>query len=105
MTEILIQIGLSLCAIGMIASFVRLLRGPTLADRILAIDAITVQSIVLFAGLAILQKRTEILLPLLIIALVGFVATVALSRLLDPEARKPRGKAEHPPTSGPAKRD
>jgi multicomponent Na+:H+ antiporter subunit F len=82
MTEILIQAGLFLCAAGMTGGFIRLLRGPDLADRVLALDAITVQSLVLFAGLALLQQRVEILAPMMVIALVGFVATVSLSRLI-----------------------
>lgn len=82
MTELILQAGLFLCAAGMTGGFIRLLRGPELADRILALDAITVQALVLFAGLALLQRRTELLAPMMVIALVGFVATVSLSRLI-----------------------
>ena len=66
----------------MTGGFIRLLRGPDLADRVLALDAITVQAVVLFAGLALLQRRVELLAPMVVIALVGFVATVTLSRLI-----------------------
>ena len=82
MTEIVLQAGLFLCAAGMAGGFIRLLRGPDLADRVLALDAITVQTVVLFAGLALLQRRVELLAPMVVIALVGFVATVTLSRLI-----------------------
>jgi multicomponent Na+:H+ antiporter subunit F len=82
MTETLLQAGLFLCAAGMTGGFIRLLRGPDLADRVLALDAITVQAVVLFAGLALLQRRVELLAPMVVIALVGFVATVTLSRLI-----------------------
>lgn len=82
MTEILLQAGLFLCAAGMTGGFIRLLRGPDLADRVLALDAITLQAVVLFAGLALLQRRIELLAPMVVIALVGFVATVTLSRLI-----------------------
>jgi multicomponent Na+:H+ antiporter subunit F len=82
MTEIVLQAGLFLCAAGMTGGFIRLLRGPDLADRVLALDAITLQAVVLFAGLALLQRRVELLAPMMFIALVGFVATVTLSRLI-----------------------
>jgi multicomponent Na+:H+ antiporter subunit F len=82
MTEIVLQAGLFLCAAGMTGGFIRLLRGPDLADRVLALDAITLQAVVLFAGLALLQRRVELLAPMMVIALVGFVATVTLSRLI-----------------------
>jgi multisubunit Na+/H+ antiporter MnhF subunit len=83
MTDLLIQAGLSLCATGMLGSFTRLLRGPDLADRVLALDAISVQSLTLFAGLALLQHRSEILVPMMVIALIGFVATVSPARLIN----------------------
>jgi multicomponent Na+:H+ antiporter subunit F len=84
MNDFIIQTGIFLCVAGMLASFIRLLRGPGLANRILALDAITIQSLVLIAGLALDQQRAVILLPLLVIALVAFIATVSLSRLIDP---------------------
>ena len=63
-------------------SLVRLYRGPSSLDRILAIDVLLV---VLIAGVALesVWNRHETNLPLLmILALVNFVGGVAVTRLL-----------------------
>jgi multicomponent K+:H+ antiporter subunit F len=58
----------------------RLLRGPGLPDRILALDTLYVNSIALLLLVGI-QFDTEILFEAaLIVALLGFVGTVALSK-------------------------
>jgi multisubunit Na+/H+ antiporter MnhF subunit len=88
MTDTIFEAGLMVCAVGMLGSFLRLVRGPALADRVLAIDALAVQSLTVFAGLALAQRRVEILEPVLVVALVGFVTTVALARLIQPPSSK-----------------
>ena len=60
----------------------RLLRGPSAIDRVLALDSlyITVVALVILLGL---QRRTSLLFEAaLIVALLGFVSTVALARYL-----------------------
>ncbi|MEO7850915.1 MAG: K+/H+ antiporter subunit F [Rubrivivax sp.] len=60
----------------------RLLRGPDLVDRVLALDTLYVNA----AALAVLvgvQMQSRILFETaLIVALLGFVATVALARFV-----------------------
>lgn len=61
---------------------VRLLRGPSLADRMIALD---VQLVCLMAALVTDAAATEdrLHLPLLVvIGIVGFTATVAVSRFI-----------------------
>jgi multicomponent Na+:H+ antiporter subunit F len=63
-------------------------RGPTSADRMLALDLLL---IVLAAGLAagsVLTGRTDLLAVLLAVSLVAFVSTVAVGRTLEREGRK-----------------
>jgi len=79
---LVIQIGLTICMLGIVASSYRLFFGPSRADRILALDTITLQAIVVLIGIAIYNKRTEALETVLIIALVGFIATVALAKFI-----------------------
>jgi multicomponent Na+:H+ antiporter subunit F len=63
--------------------FVRLAKGPTLADRVVALDMMTV-IIVAFCGLyAIFSGVTAFLDVGIVLALVGFLATVALARFAE----------------------
>ena len=63
--------------------FVRLARGPSLADRVVALDMMTV-IIVAFCGLyAIFAEEAAFLDVGIVLALVGFLATVALARFAE----------------------
>ena len=58
----------------------RLLRGPSLPDRILALDTLYINTLALLVLLGI-QLRTELYFEAaLVIAMLGFVSTVVLSK-------------------------
>jgi multicomponent K+:H+ antiporter subunit F len=60
----------------------RLLRGPTLADRILALDTLYVNSVALLVLIGIHFDTALYFEVALIIAMMGFVSTVALAKYL-----------------------
>ena len=60
----------------------RLLRGPTLADRILALDTLYVNSVALLVLIGIHFDTAVYFEVALIIARMGFVSTVALAKYL-----------------------
>lgn len=81
--EIAIQAGFFMVSLGVVLGFVRLIKGPSLPDRIVALDMMTVQ-IVAFCGLlAILAEETAFIDVAIVLALVGFLATVALARYVE----------------------
>lgn len=57
----------------------RLLRGPSLPDRILALDTLYINALALLLLMGIRQGSTLFFEVALLIALLGFVGTVALS--------------------------
>ncbi|MGZ3216161.1 monovalent cation/H+ antiporter complex subunit F [Paracoccus sp. T5] len=74
---------LALVILGVALAAIRLVKGPTLADRIVALDMMTVQ-LVAFGGLAALQAGSAAFLDVaVVLALVGFLATVCLARYLE----------------------
>ena len=69
-------------AIGALLCGWRLLRGPETVDRVLALDTlyVNVVAVVILLGM---RWRTDLLFEAaLIVAMLGFVSTVALSRYL-----------------------
>ena len=74
---------------GMLLCIARLLRGPHLADRALAMDAITTH---LMALVIVFMLRTNSLLlfdGVLVLALLGFLTTVAFAQyILRPHIRR-----------------
>lgn len=82
------QIALGLLLLGMLLAVIRLIRGPNLGDRILALDLITVLATGFIAGVAVLTGFSLYVDIAIALALVGFLATVALARYLMSRAQK-----------------
>ena len=66
----------------MLMAVVRVLRGPTLADRILGLDVATTLGVGLIAVFAMTARQWLYLDIAIALALVGFVATAAFARYL-----------------------
>jgi len=82
MLNLVIPIAFALVAGAVVLSFWRLLRGPSAPDRILALDTLYVNSIALLVLLGIHLGSALYFEVALLIALMGFVGTVALCKYL-----------------------
>jgi multicomponent Na+:H+ antiporter subunit F len=76
------SVALVLLTLGLGLAVLRLIRGPTLADRILALDLITTLAIGYIATFAIRTGFSLYLDIAIAIGLVGFLSTVAFARYL-----------------------
>ena len=97
-----IDISFVLVMLGVVFAFVRLILGPSLPDRVVALDMMTVL-IVSFCGLyAILSEDTAFVDVAIVLALVGFLATVALARFVERRSTRvsERTKRETPAVEG-----
>jgi multisubunit Na+/H+ antiporter MnhF subunit len=77
MLEMVTQFALVMLGIALLLAVVRLVRGPTLPDRIVAMDLIGVLVVCLIVVLAASTRVRATLDAAIVIALIGFVATVA----------------------------
>ena len=75
-------VALGLLLVAMFITLIRLVRGPNLGDRILALDLITVLSAGFIGGLAVLTGFSLYIDIAIALALVSFLSTVALARYL-----------------------
>ena len=71
-----------LLAIAMVCATVRLFRGPRAQDRILALDTLYMNAMMLILTLGIRFGTAHYFDAALVIALTGFVATTALAKFL-----------------------
>ncbi|MEM7732589.1 MAG: K+/H+ antiporter subunit F [Pseudomonadota bacterium] len=69
-------------AVTMVLCMIRLLRGPYLGDRILALDTISVNAVSLIVLFCMSMKTQMYFEAALLIAMLGFVSTVAFARFL-----------------------
>lgn len=82
MLKLALGIAFALVAAAIALSFWRLLRGPSAPDRILALDTLYVNTIALLVLLGIHLGSALYFEAALLIALMGFVGTVALCKYL-----------------------
>jgi multicomponent K+:H+ antiporter subunit F len=71
-----------LVALGMAFAVVRLLRGPRAQDRVLALDTLYVNAMLLILIFGIRTGNSLYFEAALVIGMLGFVATVALAKFL-----------------------
>jgi multicomponent Na+:H+ antiporter subunit F len=76
------MIALILLAAALILTVARIVIGPTLADRILALDLLTIVAMGFIGAVAVRTRLWLYLDIALALALLGFLATVALARFI-----------------------
>jgi multisubunit Na+/H+ antiporter MnhF subunit len=104
-----VGIGLAMTSLALALGFVRLLKGPTLADRVVALDLVTMLLVVTLTLFAMWTGEAAYLDAALPLALVAFLATVAFARYIDraprdagapasprPAAAEPRAAEDRP---------
>ena len=82
MLNVVIPIAFALVVAAAALNFWRLLRGPSAPDRILALDTLYVNTIALLVLLGIHLGSAIYFEAALLIAMMGFVGTVALCKYL-----------------------
>lgn len=82
MLSLSLTIAFALVAAAFALSFLRLLMGPHAPDRILALDTLYINAIALLVLLGIQLASPLYFEAALLIALMGFVGTVALCKFL-----------------------
>ncbi len=75
-------IGFGCVGLSVLLSLWRLLKGPSAADRILALDTLTINAIALIVLLSIARQSAVYFEAALLLAMVGFVGTVAYCKFL-----------------------
>lgn len=78
---------LGMLVLGLILAFVRLLLGPRIADRLVALDMIAVTTVALIIAYTVFTDETAFLDGAIVVALIVFLGTVAFARYLERRAR------------------
>lgn len=68
--------------VAMVMALVRALMGPTVYDRILAVNAFGTKTLLMIAVIGFLTKRPEFLDIALVYALINFIGTVAVTKFV-----------------------
>lgn len=85
MLNIVFSVTLTTLAAAAVLAFIRLVRGPSLPDRVIAIDLIGVLIVCLLVVVAASTGQRPFLDVAIVIALLSFVGTVAYARYVERE--------------------
>ena len=83
MLEVISHITLATLGVAILIAFIRLVKGPTLPDRIVAMDLLGVLVVGMIVVLAGSSRVPATLDAAIVIALVGFLGTVAYATYVE----------------------
>jgi multicomponent Na+:H+ antiporter subunit F len=83
MLDIVSHVSLATLGVALVVAFIRLVKGPTLPDRVVAMDLIGVLVVGLIVVLAAWTGVRATLDAAVVIALIGFVGTVAYATYVE----------------------
>jgi len=75
-------------ALAVVLAFIRLLRGPSLPDRVVAFDLMTSVAVGIMALYSLATEETVFLDVAIVLALISFLGTVAFARYLEQRGKK-----------------
>ena len=78
-----LTVALAMLAVAAGLTFIRVLKGPSLPDRVIAIDLIGVLMVCLLVVTAAATAQQAFLDVAMVVALISFVGTVAYSRFIE----------------------
>ncbi|WP_010648570.1 Na(+)/H(+) antiporter subunit F1 [Oceanobacillus massiliensis] len=83
MIEVMLLTALALYGVAIAISAYRIMIGPSLPDRVVAIDMIGVMLVSSIAIISVLQGTKAYLEVILILAILAFISTVAFSKYIE----------------------
>lgn len=82
MIGFVIPIAFAMMAIALLLNLWRLLRGPSAADRVVALDTMYINTLAILVLLGVWRGSSLFFEAGLVIAMLGFVGTIALAKFL-----------------------
>jgi multicomponent Na+:H+ antiporter subunit F len=76
-------VALTMLATAAALTFIRVLKGPTLADRVISIDLIGVLMVCLLVVMSAVTRQQAFLDVAMVVALISFVGTVAYASYIE----------------------
>ncbi len=83
MFDILIYIALGGVFLSMLGLFYRVIKGPSVADRVIALDSIGISLISIVGLVSIILRTSNYLEVILLIGILAFIGTVAFSKYIE----------------------
>jgi multicomponent Na+:H+ antiporter subunit F len=82
LTNVLV-IALIMLSLSVVGCLYRLLKGPSMPDRVIALDLIGIQLIGMIAMISMLIRTTKFVDVILLIGILAFLGTIAFSKFIE----------------------
>ncbi|KWX71474.1 Na(+)/H(+) antiporter subunit F1 [Paenibacillus jilunlii] len=86
MIPVLLNMALTILALGMLACLYRLIQGPARSDRIAALDTLGIHLLAVIAVLSMQQRTEDYIDMVLVIGILTFIGTAVLARYIERDA-------------------
>ncbi|PLR79364.1 Na(+)/H(+) antiporter subunit F [Bacillus sp. V3-13] len=83
MFNVVMQLSLLFISLSMLGLIYRLIKGPSVPDRVVALDAIGINLVAIIAIVSIILRTSAFLEVILLIGILAFIGTVAFSKYLE----------------------
>lgn len=83
MIQMMLTVSLILFSISIGIAVLRIILGPSMADRVLALDVIGVNLIATIAVVSVILHTTAFLKVILVLGILSFIGTIAYSKFIE----------------------
>lgn len=83
MIELAVSVSFTLLGLSLVVAFLRLVKGPTLPDRVVALELMASLTVAFIGVYAVSAERGAFLDVAMVLALTAFLAAVGFSRYLE----------------------
>lgn len=83
MNSLLLDFSLTFMVIAIIPCIYRVIKGPTIPDRVIAVDAMTTVIVAMLGIYSYVQGSVFFMDVALVLAIISFVGTITISKYLD----------------------
>ncbi|OZI11334.1 Na(+)/H(+) antiporter subunit F [Bacillaceae bacterium SAS-127] len=83
MIEMVMKFSLVCFSFSMLGLVYRLIKGPTVPDRVVALDAIGINLVAIIAILSMLLRTSEFLDVILLMGILAFIGTIGFAKFLE----------------------
>ncbi|MFK8883832.1 Na(+)/H(+) antiporter subunit F1 [Bacillus velezensis] len=83
MFTFILQLSLGIMAVSTLLYVIRVIKGPTVPDRVVALDGIGINLIAMTALISILLNTSAFLDIILLLGILSFIGTIAFAKFLE----------------------
>lgn len=83
MADLIFRISAVIALVSLVLTFIRFIKGPSIFDKVVALDIMTIISLPLIVFIAVIMNRIIYIDIALVYALISFTGVVAVARYLE----------------------